>query len=738
MARSRRKKGKGRPRPRRGPLRLLLAGMLSVAVALGLTVAVGFLWIDAHLPDVFRFDDYRGSALQVTRVLAADGRLIDELFVERRTVVPLEAVPRVVRDAVIAAEDGGFYEHSGLDFAGILRALARDVAEQRFAQGGSTITQQVARTFYLSSEKTLGRKLREAVLAMKLERELSKDAILALYLNQIYFGHGRYGIQEASRFYFGKDVQAVTLGEAALLAGIVQSPGRLSPFVSADGARRRRQYVLDQMVGLGLVEPDAARDAAASALPERSPRPELLGVAPYFAESVRRELVARVGVDAVLHGGLRVRTTLDPRLQDATEAAIAAGVMAADERGEVWSAVKRGGAGTARRLARRWAKKHGARRPASGQLVRGVVSAVHKRDGAYAIDTGVEKGSLAFADLVPRYAPTVARAASLLRRNDVVPVSFREDAPSDPGAARSPTLSLELGPQAAAVVLDPATGAVRALVGGTDFAGHPFNRALQAHRQAGSTFKTFVYASALEKGVVTSDTEIDATPHSYRNGRGGVWRPRNHGVGDDEMVTLRRALAESMNGIAVEVLRLVGVDAVRELAARLGIRSPLGRDLTLALGSSEVTLFELTAAYGTFAGDGVRAEPRWIDSVLDAEGRNIWPDPPPPARVLEARVSREIVGMLREVVVAGTGKAATVEGVEVAGKTGTSDDARDSWFVGFAPGLCVGVWVGFDDGRPLGQGGGGTVAAPIFRDLVSTALGRPVAAGGGSHAQPPQ
>lgn len=679
----------------------MLAGLLALAVVLAVGVWAAWLWIDARLPAIATFAEYARTAPQVTRVLAADGTVIDELFVERRSVVPLGAIPRSLRLAVIAAEDADFLRHRGLDPWGIARALLRDVVEGRLAQGGSTITQQVARTFYLSAEKTLTRKVTEAVLAIKLERELTKDAILALYLNQIYFGHGRWGVQEAARWYFGKDVQGVTLAEAALLAGVVQSPGRLSPFVAPEAARRRRAYVLEQMVRNGFVDGEKARLAGAEPLPERPGDGSGERAGGYFVDAVRRELLGRLSPGEVLRGGLRVRTTLDWRLQRQVEGAVDEWLRAVDARTGSWTGRLRHGSGAAARIAALRDERR--RRPSRpGQVVPGVVRSV-RGDGA-TLDLGDGRGTLALAEL-SRYA-TVTEARRGLRPGDELPVRVMQDGRLWP----------ELGPQAAVVAMEPATGAVRALVGGESFDTHPYNRAVQARRQPGSTFKLFVYAAALAEGLVEPGGTIELPEHGWADGRGGRWWPGGGEAG--ETLGVREAFARSSNVAAVTLLRRVGIGAVADVVRRLGVRSPIGGDLTVALGSSDVTLLELTGAYAAVAAGGQRAAPRLVEAVLDPSGRNIWPEAVPPTQAVPEEVAVALQELMRAVVTDGTGTAAAVEGLDVMGKTGTSDEGRDSWFVGAVPGLAVGVWLGRDDSRPVPDGGGGRLAAPLFRRIV--------------------
>jgi len=686
-----------------------LGRLLWVAVALAALVVVGagivgaVFWVyasDPALPRMSSARDYRPPV--VTRVTDRHGRLLGEILGERRTVVPLGRIPRVLRDAVLAAEDAEFYRHRGLDWAGMVRAFFANLRAGRFAQGGSTITQQVVKTFFLGPERTLRRKIQEVILARRLESELSKDEILFLYLNQIYFGHGRYGVEEAARYYFSHGVERVDLAEAALLAGLPQAPEALSPLKHADRAARRRAYVLDQMVRRGLATPDQARQATAKKLPRRPRHEPHLGTAPEMVDRVRAELLARRGQAELDRLGAQVTTTLDASIQAAAREALEDGLRALDRRQRLARPIKRlEGEALARHL-------RGLRvRP--GAAVDGIVVQVNDTRRAVQFDLGAgRRGSLDLgAD--GRVLEADKRPSEVFKKGDV----WRVRPDPDRGAT---ALALDQLPQGALVALEPRTGEVRALVGGYDFLAGGFDRALAARRQPGSSFKPIVYAAAIESRRLTPATVIDDAPEVFAS-----WKPKNYDGGTFRgPVRLRVALADSVNTVAVRVLEQVGPAAAIALARRLGVASPLDANLSLALGTSSVTPLEMAQAFSVFAARGMRAAPRFLLSV---GGR---PEPMAKAeRVLAADVAFIMTSLLRSVVLEGTGQAARGAGRPAAGKTGTSDDHRDAWFIGYTPELCAAVWAGFDEPRSLGKGeAGGKTAAPIWAAFVKQALAR--------------
>ena len=794
---------------------------LAVLVAIGaVSVAAVFYVHGRDLPGFEAVTDY--DPPQVTKVFDQNGVQIAEFFRERRSVVPLEEIPPVMRQAMVSAEDGNFYAHDGLDYLGILRALLVDLKEMRLAQGASTITQQVIKNMVLSPERSFARKIKEAILARRLEQNLSKDELLSIYLNHIYFGHGRYGIGEAARFYFDKAPRELDLGEAALLAGLPQSPNNLSPLRNPARAKRRQRYVLDQMALNGFItRQEAEREMAR---PIAAVGREVESVGPHYVEAIRRQLLNRYGDRLLYEGGLRVEVSMDARLQKAAQAAVARGLEALErKRGltppqhvlhpEAWQAMRSKfvasagpkplralpvgepisldapapaavGEGRARAggeaskaeeaetevamptvgwdfsrlpladLARlsagqeqaldeatRVLASKSAERMTRQKLEPGVtlvapLKSVDER--ALRVDLGgaigrVDRASLGWARLGPK---TPLPVGGLYR----VRVLAEHQRPS----RKAPKLSeeearevpLELVPlptvQAALVAIDPATRRVVALDGGYDFASSQFNRATQARRQPGSSFKPIVYGAALESGRFTLASVLNDAPDLHRDPwTGKQWRPQNYerDVYEGPM-SLRTALAKSKNTVSVRLIEAIGPEAAIDFARRVGIASPLPGNLTLALGTGEVTPLELANAYATFAAMGKSAEPTFLLSVRDKNDALLERASAVGEEVVSPGVAFLVTSMMQSVVEEGTGRRAAELGRPVAGKTGTASENRDAWFVGFTPGLVAVVWVGRDNHKPLGRGGtGASVALPIWLDFMRAALeGSPVVA----------
>lgn len=717
--------GKAPPPRKLGCLSRILA-LLLVLSALGLGVlALGFAWLEETLPEVFSFETYRGIARESSRVQAAGGEIIAQFGDEIRTVVPLARMPATVRAAIVCAEDASFYSHPGLDFVGIARALWVDLSTGRYAQGASTITQQFAKTRFLGREKTFTRKLKELVLARKLEKQLGKDEILTLYANEVYFGHGRYGVEEAARFYFGKSVSDIDLAQAALLAGVVNSPSRWSPLRHPKDALARRAYVLAQMEKHGYITAADRTRAEATPLPKGG-LDRLTDTGDYFGEEVRKFALQKVDRDTLMHGGLRIEVALDVGLQRAAEAAVAAGLARFDVQYKTALPVKHYDDDAS--------LQEGLRKLASQQtrlspgrillgIVRGPAPAAAGTGAGLRVDLGTAQGILPTATLV-RYArpaaePNKAPEALTLRAGDLIRVSVRDQ--SDGKLVLSP----EFGPQVALVAIEPQTRLVRALVGGDDFDVHPFDRAMESRRQPGSTFKTFAYGAAIEAGLLTPDSSFLDEQHSYVSG-GRSWTPRNYsGHYDGRSYTAREALAQSINSIAVAVAALVGPEKIASFAERLGISSPLQAGLPLALGASSVTPIELTNAYATLAAGGKKAAPILVTRIARRDGSDLYLAPRQDAvQVLSSSVTLSLTDMLGEVVRRGSGKEALKVGRPAAGKTGTSNGSRDAWFVGFTPELCAGIWLGYDDRKAIAKGSGGVLAVPIWVDFMKKGLER--------------
>jgi len=668
-----------------------------------------YAYFSRDLPSVSALRDYRPP--QITRVYDRHEKIIGEIFAERRTVIPMSVVPRYVVLSVLAAEDADFYEHEGLDYDGMLRAVGRDILAGRAAQGGSTITQQVVKMVLLTPERTLSRKVRELILARRLENELSKDEILHLYLNHVNFGHGRYGIQEAARYYFAKDASELTLAEATMLAGIPQAPARLSPRSHPEAARRRQEYVLSQLEAKRRVYwPDLSEQLIAEARKEKvelAPLPKGSGNAPEILAIARRALRTAVGDEALGKGGFQVHTTIDLALQKRARKALQRGLRAVDER--------QGYRGPYRRTRRKRGPKA---TPPIESLRMGrtyVARVTASDDGSKNIwlDVAGHRAVLRMHDTA-RYNPKGRSASAFAKKGDLVPVSITQiGGQEDPAVAR-----LERGPEGAIVVIDPRSRDVLALVGGFA-AASGFNRATQAIRQPGSTFKPIIYARAIQSRRFTAASLVVDAPAVYDE-----WKPHNYEQRNYQgAIRLREALARSINMVAIRVVEDIGVHDVAEFARQDGITTKLEEDMALALGASGVKPIELTNAYATFAAGGRWAPTRIVSKIVSPEGTRVPLELGEPARdVMSPSEAYVMTSMLRSVVTEGTGRPAQRLGRAVVGKTGTSNEARDAWFIGYSPSVVAGVWVGFDDQRSLGKHETGTrTALPIWIDVMDAA-----------------
>jgi penicillin-binding protein 1A len=700
------------PRPSRVHLRLpkrwpILAVAVAVAFAAITGAALGY-FLRLDLPDVQALEDYEPP--QMTHVIAANGFLLDTFQEQRRIFVHYEEIPVEFRQALLAVEDAGFYEHTGLDFRSILRAAWRDLWSLSAAQGASTVTQQLARNLFLTPKKTIRRKVAEALLALEIERQYTKEEILGFYCNQIYMGHGRYGIEAASRYYYGVASRELTLNQAATLAGLIQRPEALSPLRHPDRSVRRRDYVLTRMESTGVLSSEDADIVRQEPLQVTEPAART-DIAPYFVEEIRRWLQGRFGTGNLYTAGFEVHSTLDPELQQIANRAVESGLRELDRR--------QGFRGATRRIPEdadpaTWNEPTWSTEPEVGRIHDGVVTEVAE-EGA-SVRVGPYSGTLGHDEISWTEAE---QPGDILKVGDVIRV--RLVSIDDASAAR---LTLEQEPvvEAAFVALDPATGYVKAMVGGFDFERSEFNRATQAKRQTGSAFKPIVFAAALSNGLTLADTLLDEPTVFLDPQRPAPYQPENYKNKYYGTITLRTALERSANIATVKLLDRIGYDAVIDAARRLGVRSELRPYASLALGAFETNLLELTAAYGTFANRGVWVEPHLVTEVLDRDGRPLERIEPDVRDALGPQVSFLMNRLLSGVITDGTGRAAASLNLPLAGKTGTTDDNTDAWFIGYAPGLAVGVWVGFDERRSLGQRETGARAAlPIWRAFMKEA-----------------
>ncbi len=698
--------------------KVLLVSVLGVGL-LGAGAALGTLWYVAQdLPSLDMLQSYQPS--QVTRVYSDDRQLIGQFYIERRLVTPIAQIPKNFINAVIAVEDARFFEHPGLDFVGIARAAWTNLRRGQRVEGASTITQQLARSLFLSSERTFTRKVKELILAYKIELILSKDQILELYINQIYFGQGAYGVAAATQTYYGKDLKGLTLSEAALLAGLPKSPNHYSPFRSPERAKKRQEHVLLRMEEAGFITPNERQEAVNAALSFR--RPSADSIAPYFVEYVRQYLVAKYGESAAYKGGMEVYTTLNLEMQKAAELSIRDGLRELDKR-QGW----RGPVSTVdpTQLSSSTTETP---LPNPGEIVQGVVTKLGKDH--YLVQIGNKTGRLAFDDMAWAQRQLIGRDPTkdfktlptpkqVLKPGDVIEVSVKK---VERDLAH---LRLEQTPivEGAMVALDPKTGAVRAMVGGYDFTRSEFNRVVMAHRQPGSAFKPIIYAAAMSQGMGPASVVLDAPVVYEDEQEEKVWKPENYGRKFHGVVTLREALTHSHNLATVRLLDKVGIKNVVEFAKRVGITSPLAPDLSLALGSSSVSLLELTAVYGVFGNQGIRVKPYAIVSIKDKAGQTLEEAQIQPEPVVSKETSYLITNMMEDVIQRGTGQLAKSIGRPMAGKTGTSNEFTNAWFLGMTPNLATGTWVGFDDRRPLGETESGAHAAlPIWVNFMKQAL----------------
>lgn len=587
---------------------VLLCGVIS-----GISVGAFFAFT-SDLPQIEKLKSFKPSA--ISKVYSADNVLIKEFYSEKRVPVSIDAMPEDLKTAIVRTEDRSFYRHSGIDIKGIIRAIIKDIIAREFVEGASTITQQLAKTLFLTSKKTITRKIREAVLSLQLERRYTKNELLELYLNQVYFGSGAYGVESASRIFFGKPVSDLDLAECALLAAMPRSPSRYSPLVNPELAIKRRNIVLKILLKTGYIDRQTCDVAMKQPLnlAKQSSRDEKAG---YFSAYIKSRIEAITGSSRLYNGGLTIHTTLSYRLQKKAEDSI---------------------------------KKH--------------MKRLDSRRGAQKT------------------------------------------------AAETAVLSL-----------DVETGAILAMAGGRDFSLSPYNRATTASRQPGSSFKPLVFACAIENGYSQNMMILDSPVSFSESGRKTPWEPENYSKTFLGEITLRKALARSQNIPAIRLIEALGPSYVAGFVRKFGIRSKLSPNLSLALGTSETTLFEMVSAYSVFSNRGKRATPFAISKILDRNGRLIWQNTPRTKIIISRQVAAITTNMLESVVKEGTGKKARILDRPVAGKTGTTDQCKDALFIGFSPSVATGVWVGMDDHTSLGKKETGAKAAlPIWIDVMEEAF----------------
>ncbi len=680
----------------------IIVGLFVVAAVLGTVSGVLFAFT-GDLPRISALDDFEPGT--ITRVVGVDGQPVGDFAIQRRVVIGYDDIPPVLRHAIIAAEDADFEKHFGLNATRIAVTAIRDLVEFRLAAGASTITQQLARKLFLTDEQTWERKIKEAILAVQIEKRYTKREILTLYCNQMYL-YKVYGVEAAARFYFGKSAKDLSLNEAATIAGIFQT-WRNSPYVNMDRALRRRAYVLQRMADEGYITQQQADATKKEPIVLRGEDSERDSLAPYFLEEVRKHLEARYGTKQVYEGGLTVQTSLDTRLQKAADVAMDAGLRRLDKL-QGFRKPERNLVAEKKNLDT-WQTPRWSSPIESGDIVPAVVLGTDR--ARIQVRVGDRRGEIDRAG----YAWARRAPAQLVHRGDVIELKV---ATIDDKTVAG---SLEQPPQieGALLAIDNRTGQIRAMVGGYDFDRSKFNRALQAHRQVGSTFKPFVYTAAIDRGYTPSyiiddvPTEFDAGPDQP------PYAPPDYDLKFEGPITLRRALEGSRNVPAVKLMQMLGPDLVISYARRFGLESPIPPFLSVALGSAEATLLEMTRAFSVFPNQGVLMTPYFVLKVQNRDG-NVLEEGRPDARdAIRADTAYVMTTLLEGVVQRGSGAPAAALHWPLGGKTGTTDDYADAWFIGFDPDITVGVWVGYDQKQPIGAGQTGTVAAlPIWMEFM--------------------
>jgi penicillin-binding protein 1A len=701
------------------------AGIVALFVAAAmLGVLSGVLFAYAgDLPQISALDDYTPST--ITRVYAGNGQLIGEFATERRLIVGPDDISPYIRQGIIATEDAEFDRHFGINIWRIAVAAYTDIVERRLAQGASTLTQQLARNlkeqFGLTNEKSFERKIREWILAIQIEKRYTKREIFTIYCNQMYLGHGAYGVEAASRLYFNKSNKDLSLEEAALIAGLFQLPERQSPFVDVKRATQRRNVVLQRMADERYITQAQADEAKQRPVVTRGQPSQPPGIAPFFVEEVRKHLERQYGAKALYEQGLSVTTTLDPALQLAANQAVQSGLRRLDKR--------RGFRRPRRNILTEGHTIEGYRddrwnRPiAVGDIVPAVVASIGKPAPAGAARLLV--GSQPVELTRDGFAWTRrTNAADILKPGDLIDVQIEKI--DDATGAFS--VSLEQTPlvEGALVAIDNKTGQIKAMVGGWDFNRSKFNRAVQAYRQLGSTFKPVVYTAAIDRGFTPASIILDA-PVSYPSPRGQAYEPQNYDHEYEGAVTLRRALEDSRNIPAIKMMETLGPKNVIAYARRFGFNEEFPPYLPIALGAGDGTLLEVTSAYTVFPNQGVRFRPFDVVRVLDRQGNLLEENRSEPIEVIRADTAFVMTNLLRGVVQRGTAAAAASLNWPLGGKTGTVDDNTDAWFIGFDPDITVGVWIGLDEKKPLGANETGAVAAlPVWMQFMRAYIdGRP-------------
>ncbi len=694
-----------------------------------------YSYISHDLPKITSLNDYKPAC--VTDVYSDDGRKIGEFYKERRIVIPLSEMPDNLKRAFISAEDSRFREHMGIDIFSILRAFVKNIKAGAIVQGGSTITQQVAKSFFLSPERTYKRKLKEAILAYRIDKRLTKDEILYLYLNQIYLGHGAYGVESASENYFGKHAKNLNLAECSMLAGLPQAPTRYSPFKHPDLAKQRQIYVLNRMKQDGYITNIEATNAINTKLDIKPRKNWFIEKVPCYTEYVRRYVEKKYGKYALYNGGLQIYTAVNIELQKIARKEIRKGLRALDRRQGYRGAIDHIPPSEIERKSKDMLQQMDKGPLEPGKIYKGIVVSINNDKKETLIRVGNDSGIIPVKDISWARKPDpetaywekkISSPKEVFKAGDIIKVkAVKKDPIKDQWI-----FSLEQDPitQAALLSMDAETGEVKAMIGGRDYKNSQFNRAIQSRRQPGSAFKPVIYAAALDKGYTPATIIIDSPVIFKDTKRDFVWKPHNYKEKFYGPTLFRDALVESRNVVTIKILQDIGIDYVISYARKLGITSDINRDLSISLGSSGVSLLELTNVYSVFSNLGYKIDPVFITKILDRNGNVLEKAELKRQKVIDMSTAYIMTNILESVVKSGTGWRVRALKRPAAGKTGTTNNLNDAWFLGYTPRYTTGVWVGFDNEKSLGKGETGSRAAsPIWLGYMEKALiGKPVRA----------
>jgi len=686
----------------------------------GLGLAGLYYYLGGDLPKIESLADYRPSI--ITTVYADDDSKIAEFFKERRVVIPLSEMPKQLIQAFIAAEDARFYKHKGIDFQSIVRAFFKNLEAGTIVQGGSTITQQVTKSFFLTPERSYQRKIKEAILAYRIDKAFAKEDILFLYLNQIYLGHGAYGVQAAAENYFDKSPSQLNLAECAILAGLPQAPSRYSPFRFPERAKERQIYVLNRMVEEHFITQAHSDTAIRTPLDIKPRKNWYIEEVPFYTEHIRRYVEEKYGADTLYREGLKIYAAVDVDMQKAAREEIRKGLLDLDKRQGYRGPIKKLAPEQIESFSKKLQEDLEKDPPAPGKTVQGVVIAVDDSEKTVTVRMGNAQGVIGRKAMrwarkpnpeVAYYEAGIRRPSQVLSVGDVIRIKVKERI-EDTDMWH---LALEQKPKAqgALLCLEAETGLLKVMIGGRDFRETQFNRAFQSRRQPGSAFKPIIYSAALDKGYTPATIIIDSPIVTKDLARDFTWKPKNYGKKFHGPTLLRKALTKSRNVITIKILKGIGINYAIDYARKLGIHSDLSRNLSIALGSSGLSLLEVVKAYSVFCNNGVLIEPIFIKKVVDRYGSILEENLPVRQKVIEESTAYIVTSLLESVVKEGTGRRVRALKRPVAGKTGTTNNLYDAWFVGYTPQYITGVWVGFDEGGSLGKGETGSRAAsPIW------------------------